>query len=440
MEKELDTLISTVINEKDFSKEVKEATLNVIIDTLIASIYGLETEEEVNNLIDERKGENGIFIPGRNEKLNIKDTLLALGAATVANELDEGNTMAKGHPSAHIFPIVYVTAIENNNTWEEVLNAYIKSYEISSRMAMTFQMKDDMHPHGTWGNVGGAVARSLLLNKSEKDIKNIVELVLSLPIATNWQAAEQGQSVRNLYTGLGNILAYESVDYVEFGFQSNSPVVESLWSNIMGDNIMPNKLMEDVLDPPLITKNYYKVYPTCRFTHAAIESVETILKDKEISIESIDSITINTYSLAARCDSTSIKTRLQSKFSIPYAVSCSVMGLDLYEDFSKNLQHIGKFIDKVVVNEDEAITAQLPGKRAAECIVNLDNGEKLTHFVDNAKGEFSNPFTNDEMIQKYLNMLASKKEFDKNWLLNLKNIDYKMSFNNWLAQNKIIQS
>lgn len=438
MEKELDTLISTVINEKNFSEGVKEATLNVIIDTLIASIYGLETEEEVNNLIDERKVKNGIFIPGRNEKLNVKDTLLALGSATVANELDEGNTMAKGHPSAHIFPIVYATAIENNNTFEEVLDAYIKSYEISSRMAMTFQMKDDMHPHGTWGNVGGAVARALLTNKSEKEIKNVIELVLSLPLATNWQAAEQGQSVRNLYTGIGNVLAYESVDYVKFGFQSNSSVVESLWSKIMGDNIMPNKLIEGIFDPPLITNNYYKVYPTCRFTHAAIESVETIMKDKEISIDSIDSITINTYSLAARCDSSSIKTRLQSKFSIPYAVSCSVMGLDLYEDFSKNLQLIGAFIDKVVVNEDEGITAQLPGKRAAECIINLDNGEKLTHFVGNAKGEFSNPFTDDEMIQKYLNMLTSKKELDKKWLLNLKNIDYKLSFKDWLSQNKII--
>src|SRR5699024_4875213 len=341
-------------------------------------------------------------------------------------------------PIAHIFPIVYATAIENNNTFEEVLDAYIKSYEISSRMAMTFQMKDDMHPHGTWGNVGGAVARALLTNKSEKEIKNVIELVLSLPLATNWQAAEQGQSVRNLYTGIGNVLAYESVDYVKFGFQSNSSVVESLWSKIMGDNIMPNKLIEGIFDPPLITNNYYKVYPTCRFTHAAIESVETIMKDKEISIDSIDSITINTYSLAARCDSSSIKTRLQSKFSIPYVVSCSVMGLDLYEDFSKNLQLIGAFIDKVVVNEDEGITAQLPGKRAAECIINLDNGEKLTHFVGNAKGEFSNPFTDNEMIQKYLNMLTSKKELDKKWLLNLKNIDYKLSFKDWLSQNKII--
>src|SRR5699024_4220610 len=147
--------------------------------------------------------------------------------------------------------------------------------------------------------------------------------------------------------------------------------VESLWSKIMGDNIMPNKLIEGIFDPPLITNNYYKVYPTCRFTHAAIESVETIMKDKEISIDSIDSITINTYSLAARCDSSSIKTRLQSKFSIPYVVSCSVMGFVLYEDFSKYLELIGAFIDTVVVNADERITAQLPGKRAAECIINL---------------------------------------------------------------------
>lgn len=438
MEKELDTLISTVLNRRDFSADTKEKALKVIIDTIITTIYGLKTEKEISNLINERKCYQGISLPGSTNKLCIRDTLLAMGIATVANELDEGNTTAKGHPSAHIFPIVYVTAIENNNTLMEVINAYIKSYEISTRLAAAFNMKDNMHPHGTWGNVGGSVARAILLNKSEKHIKNVIELVLSTPLATNWQAAEQGQSVRNLYTGLGNIIAYDSVDYVDFGFQSNSIVVESLWSKIMGNNISANKLVEDILTPPLITRNYFKVYPTCRFTHAAIEAVETALYGKEIPTESIESITINTYNLAARCDSSTVETRLQSKFSIPYAVSCVVMGLDLYEDFSKNLKVIGKFIEKIKVYDDERLNFQLPGNRAAECIINLDTGNQLRYYVDNAKGEFTKPFKEKEMMEKYLRMLDYRKDYNEIWLENLINIDYEMKFKDWLKQNKII--
>lgn len=440
MEKTLELLVKKVMEADDFTEEVKQSAEAVIIDTLVAILYGLKTEDGIQNLIQDKNTQTGITLPGTDIKLNNRDALLALGTAVVANELDEGNTYAKGHPSAHILPVVYTTALEDDYTMAEIIDAYIRGYEISTRLSYAFKMKDNMHPHGTWGNVGGAVTRAILQKKTTKEIINIINLTLSLPLATNWLAAEKGQTVRNLYTGYGNVIAYETVDLVSYGFTSNSTVVEDLWGNIMGTGIAQDKLTENLLNPPMIHQNYFKVHPTCRFTHASIETAEQAKNN--IKPKNIESITINTYNLAARCNTKNIQTRLESKFSIPYAVACAIYGLNLYDDYHVNLNIIGEFIEKIEVIDSEEITQLLPKERAAECIITDTEGNKHTAFVSNARGEFSHPFSKQELKNKYKNMLAVhyRDIYSEAWLDDLMNINRSLSFKEWLLNNKLLRS
>lgn len=440
MENTIDKLIEEVMNQTEFSEKTKQKTETVIIDTLIAVLYGLKTENEVQNLIDEKQTPIGVTLPGENKKLNNRDTLIALGTAAVANELDEGNTFAKGHPSAHIFPAVYVTAMENEFTMEKIIDAYIKGYEIAVRLSSAFQMKDNMHPHGTWGNAGGAAARAILLGKKTEEVIPIVKLALSLPFATNWLAAEKGQTVRNLYTGYGSLLAYDAVDLAGYGFKSNDTVVSDLWNNIMGNNIAKDKMLSNLFRPPMIEQNYFKVYPTCRFTHASIEAAESILKNTDVSRENIKSVEIHTYNLAARCNAVNINTRLESKFSIPYAVSAVLNHLNLYDDYEKNMYKIGSFMNKVKVIDSEEITALLPDKRAARCIIITNDGKEFTSEIDNAKGEFTHPFKDCEIKEKYMSMLIHYKDINVESLEELKNINRKVTFRSWLENNGLLRS
>lgn len=439
MKDDIEKLVGKVL-ESEISEEARQSAEHVMADTLIAVLYGLKTEEELQSLMKDKWVEDGIEILGTDHTLSRKDALLTLGAAAVANELDEGNTFAKGHPSAHILPVIYTCGMEKDYSLNKIIDAYIQGYEISVRLSNAFQMKDNMHPHGTWGNAGGAATRAILEDKTVTEITDIILLSLSLPIATNWLAAEEGQSVRNLYTGYGNILAYEAVDIVGYGFSSNMTVVEDLWSNIMGTKINPDKLFEDFFTPPMITKNYFKIYPTCRFTHAAIEAAEEISKQSGLSSSNIDKITINTYDLAARCDSKIINTKLESKFSIPYAVSCIILGLDLYNGYRENIRLIGDFINKIEVVSDEKITSLLPSERATECIINDVNGKEYSSFISNAKGEYSHPFTGSEFKEKYQNMLQNHYEFySDDWVNQLLDIDRDITFKEWLQHNNLIK-
>ncbi len=444
MEQQLDQLLDTVLAAGPFSDDVLKQAEWVIGDTVIAALYGLKSEKEVEKYrqaSEEATGEKSFPILGTAQKTDLKDHLIIHGTAIVANELDEGNTFAKGHPSAHILPTMLVSAYENDATIDQVLDAYIKAYEIASRLSYASNMRDDMHPHGTWGNVGGAVARALIERKSKRDIKDIILLSLTLPLSTAWLSAEKGQSVRNLYTGIGSFLAYETVSYQQYGFASNIEVVENIWSTIMGEGVNPERLTESLMDPPLIMQNYFKVHPTCRFTHAAIDAARALIKSHTFSVNDIEDVTIETYSLAARCDTNHPTTKLQSKFSIPYAVACTLMGVDMFHDYKDNLKQVGEFAKWIVVNESEELTSFLPNKRAAKVSITLKDGRVLHHTIDNAQGEYSDRFSADEMWNKYENMLKAHYSADyfqvlKKYLLDLRKHS---TFKEWLQANQLME-
>lgn len=445
MKKQFDVLLDKVLTDEPFSEEVLQQAEWVIADTVIATLYGLTSELEIiayqkKHARPVNDGKYQYPILGTDLVTDLKDNLIIHGTAVVANELDEGNTFAKGHPSAHILPALLISAYENNATTNEVLDAYIKAYEICSRLSYASHMRDDMHPHGTWGNVGGAVARALIEGKDLETIKEIILIALSLPLSTAWLAAEKGQSVRNLYTGLGSFLAYESVSFQQYGFSSTMDVVENIWSTIMGSGIIPERLTESLMDPPLITKNYFKVHPTCRFTHAAVDATRNIMSTHPFDDEAIDRVVVETYSLAARCDTNKPETKLQSKFSIPYAVACTLMDIDMYGHYEDNLSKIGELIHRVTVLESEALTNLLPNKRAAKVEITLNDGSVVDHTIDNAQGEYNDRFSEEMMWGKYERMLAHHYSSSFFYVLkdNLINMRKHSTFKEWLLANQLI--
>lgn len=444
MEKKLDELIDIVLATDVISEEVKRQTEWVIGDTIVATLYGLNSEEEIIRYLDQAALSDAdtleqIPILGTPFFTTIKDNLIIHGTAIVANELDEGNTFAKGHPSAHILPALFVSAYQHNLSTEKVIEVYVKAYEISSRLSYAFSMQDKLHPHGTWGNAGGAVARALIEGKDREAVKKVILTALSLPLSTSWLAAEKGQTVRNLYTGLGSFLAYESVNFADFGFTTTVELVENVWGDILGTGIQSEKLTTSLMNPPMIAQNYMKVYPTCRFTHAAIDAVKKVMSAHPINPSKIADVTVDTYVLAARCDQQIPETKLASKFSIPYAVACTLLDVDLFENYRVNLSQVAELSSRIYVNDEEEITALLPEQRAARVTIKLTSGEILEQTVYTAQGEFTHRFSEQKLFEKYTHMLS---EYPTDFVAQLKEhlltIRQYETFNDWLRATGLI--
>ena len=114
--------------------------------------------------------------------------------------------------------------------------------------------------------------------------------------------------------------------------------------------------------------------------------------------------------------------------------------LNLYENYDENLDEIGGFINKVKVVESKEISALLPEKRAAKCIITTKDKKEFSAQTDNARGEFSHPFTHQDFTEKYMHMLQHYKEFDEDWLEQLATIDREITFEKWLKNNGLLRS
>ena len=73
-------------------------------------------------------------------------------------ELDEGNQFGRGHPAIHVFPAVLAMAEEGLFSGRDLILALVLGYEVGTRIGIAAKIRMSMHPHGTWGTVGAAVA------------------------------------------------------------------------------------------------------------------------------------------------------------------------------------------------------------------------------------------------------------------------------------------
>ncbi|MDN3954815.1 MmgE/PrpD family protein [Sporolactobacillus laevolacticus] len=381
---------------EDFSEETIERAKWVLIDTLFVMLSGIHHSPESRKFLRdkgvmEQDNAHSIRVPGTKTYLTEEHAAILFGTSIVCNEMDEGSQFAKGHPAAHLIPAMYIESARHAVSGKEFLRALIIGYEIAARFGYASKMKDEMHPHGTWGIIGAAAAVGLLQGKTKDKVINTVLLAASLPIATSWEAAVTGQTIRNLYTGLGNVIAHYVQNFEEAGFISSEHVVKHLWGNIMSNGVDEDLFLKNLNDPLLINLNYFKLYPACRFSHSAIEAFLQLKKRAKVDPKNIDSIEVETYDLSARLRDPSPQTQLGEKFSIPFLIAVLAHGFSLFDGDRDDIFYhssVRKLALNIRVHANQSMSETLPEKRPAQVTVHLKNGEKLIGAVDDAPSGF----------------------------------------------------
>src|SRR5688572_33341598 len=98
------------------------------------------------------------WIIGAGKKAAALDAALLNGTAGTWLELDEGNLFAKGHPGIQVVPAAVALAQELDASGADLLLAVALGYELSSRVSRAANVKLSVHPHGTYGVIGAAIA------------------------------------------------------------------------------------------------------------------------------------------------------------------------------------------------------------------------------------------------------------------------------------------
>lgn len=403
--------------------EVVERAKLIILDSIGAILGGI-VEPEVKNFLTIRAGRKTntrrIRIMGTNKWAERSDAALIHGLAGTTLEMDEGNQFAKGHPSMHVLPAL-ISAVQSELlscpvSGKDFITAFVIGYDVGARIGLSSQLRSPMHPHGTWGVVAASCAIGSLLNLSRYQLAQLINISSSLSTATSRKTMLEGGTVRNVYAGLSNQMGHLAIDLIQSDFSGEIDGLGSVFGKIVSENLDDGLLLEELGRRFEVMRNYFKLHACCRFNHAALDCLDTLTQRRQdlFDIENISFINVETYSLAAELDSCTPKNMLAAKFSLPFALATTLVNknskVTSFSGGSLTNTKTLALAKKVTVKEAPSMTAMLPEFRPAKVTIRLKNGETLSESVKTNKGDWQNPYSPDDLEDKFYSL--SKRVFN----------------------------
>lgn len=386
----------------------------VAADTIAVIAAGAQ-EQEVKELTSKLTGadEPGVStLFGLGIRTDPLKACIVNGTAGTFLELDEGNQFGRGHAAIQLIPALFAVAEEKKRSGKDLLTALVVGYEVAIRIGIACKLRMSMHPHGSWGTVGAAVAVGKLLGCSEAEMKELISVSASMTTATNRKTMLEGGTVRNVYSGLSSHNGLLAHYMVQSGFTGESDGLKTVFGSVVSDTFSTDAMVEELGRRYEIGRNYFKQHACCRYNHSALDAINEIMagiQKPRLASDDIAEINVATYSLAAQLCGQEPRNTLAAKFSIPFAVAariiCGHAGVSSFAPRAVNDQDIRALAQKVSVTEDPNLTAMMPDRRPSRVSLTLNNGESYQAEAFINKGDAEDPYSTEEIRAKYFELL-----------------------------------
>lgn len=396
---------------EDLPQDAASRTKQVIADCIAAIAAGAQ-EPEVKALADRRLPNGGAGVPAIGLARRGAPEAVAFlgGTAGTMLELDEGNQYARGHPAIHVIPAVLAAAETLGKSGKDVMTAVALGYEIGARIGIASKLRITMHPHGTWGTVGAAVAVAWLNGASAAQMREVINVSSCLGLATSRRTMLEGGTVRNSYAGFSNQLGMTAWDLVASGFTGEADGLTTVYNTVIADQWDPQDMVRDLGTRWEIARNYFKRHACCRYNHATIDALGRLMSTHgdAISAATIERIDVSTYVWAAQLASQEPHNMLAAKFSLPFSVATTIVHgaatVEAFRDPARANETVRALARKVFVAEDKAMTARLPSYRPAKIFIRLKDGRTFDAASDTNRGDTEDPYSDAEIEAKFMDL------------------------------------
>jgi len=268
-------------NQRTLGPAVVERARWIIADCIPVIAAGMQTPEMqalvARHLGSSSAGVGRAWVLGTGRRAVATDASLLNGTAGTWLELDEGNLFAKGHPGIQVVPAAVAAAQELGSSGADLIAAVALGYEISSRIHRASNVNLAVHPHGTYGVIGAAIAVAKLKGFDAGQMLELINVAATMGMTTSRQTLLDGATVRNIYTGHSGFMGSMAVRLVECGFTGEVDSVAAIYGRILSSTFDPGRVIDKIGVEWLITQSYFKLHPTGRYVHSAIDALETLL-------------------------------------------------------------------------------------------------------------------------------------------------------------------
>jgi 2-methylcitrate dehydratase PrpD len=348
---------------------------------------------------------------GAGKRAAALDAALLNGTAGTWLELDEGNLFAKGHPGIQVVPAAVAFAQESQVSGADLLLAVALGYELSSRVSRASNVKLSIHPHGTYGVMGAAIAAGKLKGFNAAQMLELINCAATMGMATSRQTLLDGATVRNIFTGHSGYMGLMAARLVECGFTGEVDSVSAVFGKILSDTFDPAKVIAGLGGEWLIAQSYFKLHPTGRYAHSVIDALEDLLAKVAggtLEVAQIERIEVRAYMLAAMLAEKRVVSSFGARFSVPFALASILYhgrsGLKSFDDTAVANPQVQALAQRVDLQEDKSFTARFPAEQPVTVRIVMKSGVAHEGRCIVTKGEPANPHQSAELTGKFFEL------------------------------------
>lgn len=395
---------------QDLPENVTDQAKLCFLDFLGVSLRGSRGESaQIVRKIINAQGDSTVI---GGDKSTPMDAALANGVSAHCLDLDDGHRLAQLHPGACVIPAALALAESNKKSGKEFITAMVVGYQVAIQMGMLLNpghRQKGFHSTGTCGTIGAVAAASKILDLDKEDILNALGLA-GTQAAGLLESDHAGSMAKHLHAGKAAQIGILSTLLAKEGFTGAHTILEGGegFLKVMGEvkeGKYPRPKRSTVKSTPRefeILRVYFKKYPVCRHLHSSLDAIFNIMKNNRIKITDITYVTVETYEIAALHNNYHPETMEGFRQSLPLSMAMAINhgNLDMANIGNTNYDSLNEIASKIRIECNHDLNKLYPQKRPSNVTIK-SKGQFYVERIDLPKGEPENPFTKEEILNKF---------------------------------------
>ena len=386
---------------------------------------GEETSKKIFEFFKKQGGVEEASVIRYSHKTTCALAALINGAMAHVLELDDGHIVGHVHPGVTSIPAALAVGEKISANGKELITAMAAGYEAVIRIgdAVTPSAIYDrgIHAPGLMGAFGASVAAGNLLKLDDIGLTHAVGNCCLTPVAP-FQTFTEGAVVKELYGGWPAYVGTLAALMAKEGFTGPVELLEGKMGfcrNVANEYDL-SKITDRLGEKWRICETYFKKHASCSFSHTTMDAVLEIVTSQQVSPEDIQRVVIKTHRFASDLREKNPLTLSAKKSSLPYCVALAIIKkrvfLDEFNLTEREEKIVFELAQKVEVQLDphmDRIHVADEGRRPAMVEIYLNDGTVLNSQKEVAKGWPEDPFSEDELEQKFFELVKDEISMDQ---------------------------
>jgi 2-methylcitrate dehydratase PrpD len=327
------------------------------------------------------------------------------GIAGRAIELCEGMRLISGQAGIQVLPGILALGEYADASGRDLLSALALGYDVAGRLGTAFTPRPLAHQNGQASLLAAAAAGARLRRMNAEQVSLAMRVATTLVLTPSYTNAVAGATALNVAGGMSGFVGALAPDLVAAGFEAQDDAIEEALSKLVGDGFDASRVIEDLGTRWHITENYFRLHASCNPIHPALDALQTLLREHKPKADDIERIDVATYRFASVMKNPDPPNFFGSKYSLPHVASVMIIkgraGHSDVNDAAVNDPAVMALRQRVHVTEDPKMSAVAPRLRPARVTIALKDGRTLTHEGESHRGDFTQPFEDSELRDKF---------------------------------------